>query len=291
MSTTADPQHEDVEKNHPNAESDAEYLLGHGQQEWQRLADQHRVWRHTLLDSLERLPLADDADVLEVGCGSGALLADLVHLTAGGRTVGVEIDPEAVERARRALGDKATVHQGDVFELELDDRFDLIVCRWVLSFLHQPKRAVERMAAHLKPGGVLVIQDYNYDGLRVTPGDPALDRLFEVVPEAYAQNGGDAWVATHLPRLFAELALELEAVEPHCLAGDHESPVFGWVETFFRNHIPTLVKDGLLSDDEAARALEAWTAVHDVPGTVLFSPLVVNVIGRKPIESLTGPTS
>lgn len=268
---------------------DPEYLLGHGQQEWRRLDDQHRVWRHTLLDSLDRLPLPEDADVLEVGCGSGALLADLAT-RVGGDAVGVELDPAAAERARIVLGEAAAVHQGDVLELELGRRFDLVVARWVLSFLHQPKRAVERMAAHLQPGGLLVIQDYNYDGLRVTPGDPALDRLFEVVPEAYAHGGGDAWVTTHVPRLFAELDIELVAVEPHCLAGGPSSPVFGWVETFFRHHIPTLVKDGLLTDDEAEGALGAWAAVHDVPGTVLFSPLVVNVIGRKPTEGPAGPT-
>ncbi|MEM8993873.1 MAG: methyltransferase domain-containing protein [Acidobacteriota bacterium] len=281
--STPNPQHS------PDAHDDPEYLLGHGQQEWQRLDDQHRVWRHTLLDSLGRLPLADDADVLEVGCGSGALLADLADLV-GGDAVGVEIDPAAAERARVVLGDAAEVRRGDVLELDLGRRFDLVVARWVLSFLHQPKRAIERMAAHLEPGGILVVQDYNYDGLRVTPGDPALDRLFEVVPEAYAHNGGDAWVTTHVPRLFAELDLQLVAVEPHCLAGGPSSPVFGWVETFFRHHIPTLVKDGLLTEGEAAAALGAWTAVRDVPGTVLFSPLVVNVIGRKPTEGPAGPT-
>lgn len=271
---------------------DDEYLLGHGQQEWQRLAEQHRVWRHTLLDSLGQLDLATAPHILEVGCGSGALLADLASLAGdGGRAVGVEIDPAAVERARRALGDAADVHQGDVLNLDLGARFDLVVARWVLSFLRQPRQALERMVEHVRPGGLVVIQDYNYDCLRVTPGDPALDRLFEVVPEAYAQHGGDAWVATQLPRLFAELDLELIAVEPHCLAGGPESPVFSWVEAFFRQHIPTLVTDGLLSDEEAENAFAAWTAVHDVPGTVIFSPLVVNVIGRKPTETLVGPAA
>ena len=262
---------------------DEKYLLGHDDEEWRRLAEQHGLWKPTLLDSLERLGVADGATILEVGCGSGVLLADLAALAGStGRATGVELDEQAFAQARAKLGANADVHRDDVMSLELGQSFDLVVARWVLSFLPRPRLALERMLEHVRPGGLIVVQDYDYDGLRVTPGDPALDRLFEVMPEAYAQHGGDAWIATQLPRLYAELGIELVAVEPHCFAGPPSSPVFRWVETFFRQHTATLVEDGLLTTEEREQSLAAWTAVHEVPGTVLFSPLVVNVIGRRP---------
>ena len=178
----------------------------------------------------------------------------------------------------------AEVRRDDVLSLELGERFDLVVARWVLSFLRQPRRALERMVAHVEPGGLVLVQDYDYDSIRVEPGDPAIDRLFQLMPEAYVLRGGDAWLATRLPRLYAELGLELMTVEPRCLAGAPGSPVFGWVESFFRQHAWTLVEDGLLSAEEHARSLDAWTAVQQVPGTVFFSPLVVAVAGRRPAD-------
>jgi cyclopropane fatty-acyl-phospholipid synthase-like methyltransferase len=76
-----------------------EYLLGHRQAEWERLDQQHALWKDTLLGSISALGLPPRASILEVGCGPGALLADLAALGAG-RIVGLERDPEAAAEAR-----------------------------------------------------------------------------------------------------------------------------------------------------------------------------------------------
>lgn len=272
-------------------DSDDRYLLGHGEQEWQRLLHQHGVWRHTLLDSLAAHGIGLGARVLEAGCGNGALLADLADLVgAEGRAVGVEIDTGAAEDALRwaAAGRPwVEVRAGDLMQLDSvlgpEPPFDLVVSRWVLSFLPDPAAAVARLAEQLRPGGLLVVQDYDYDGIRVAPGEPIFDHLFhEVVPKAYARSGGDPFVACRLPAIYAEQGLELTAVEPHCLAGPPTSPVFGWAERFFRQHAPKLVAQGVFSEEQRRQLDAAWDRAHETPGCVFFSPIVVSVVGRKP---------
>ncbi|MEM6792932.1 MAG: methyltransferase domain-containing protein [Acidobacteriota bacterium] len=273
------------------------YMLGHDTTEWDRLREQHLVWRRTLVDRLpsyleksarlEALGGLGGARLLEVGCGNGALLQELAALAGPeGRTLGVEIDPEAASAAQRAIVDlpAAEVLEADLMGLELGERFDGVIARWVLSFLRDPLEALRRMASHLEPGGVLVIQDYDYDSIRMVPGGPSIDRLFAAVPKAYAMNGGDAWLATRVPGFFAELGLEWIATDPHCLAGPPSSPVARWAERFFQEHIETFVEGGLLTRDERDAALEEWRASHEVPGAVFFSPLVVSVVARKPLR-------
>ena len=270
---------------------DERYLLGHGDQEWERLIHQHEVWRHTLLDALPRLGIGEGARILEAGCGNGALLADLAEVTGPeGRAVGVELDPGAAEGARRFATESRAwveVRQGDLFELDqvLEDEpvFDLVVSRWVLSFLSKPKEAVASLVDRLEPGGLLLIQDYDYDGIRVEPGAPFFERLFRVLmPRAYGLHGGDPYIACKLPRIYAELGIELVELDPHCQAGPLDCPAAQWAERFFRQHAPNLVEQGALSEVEAEEMLAAWDEAHATPGAVFFSPLVVNVVGRKP---------
>lgn len=265
---------------------ETEYMLNHNAHEWDRLERQHQVWRHTLLDGLPDLGVGAGSRVLEVGCGSGVLLRDLADLVGPeGRAVGFERDPAAVHHARDTLAGlaQAEVVEGDLFALTrdaFDGPFDLIVARWVLAWLPKPEQVLRRLMTVLKPTGRLVVQDYNYDAIRLCPPQPAIETLFEVIPKAYALHGGDAWCAVHLPKAYHAAGLETVAVEPHCLAGGPESPVFLWMERFFRDYVQRLVEDGLLSPAERDASRNAWDIARATPGTVAFSPLVVNVIGR-----------
>jgi SAM-dependent methyltransferase len=269
--------------------SDDRYLLDHHEEEWRRLDAQHLVWRHTLLPTVEKALAGRSAPtVLEVGCGNGVLLADLADLVgSGGQALGLEINPEAHARARARLAGRPWVAVESADLLLLDEnayrgRFDLIVARWVLSFLPELERVLGNLKAWLKPGGVLLVQDYAYDAIRLLPEQKAISRLFEVTPRAYAAHGGDAWVAHRLPGLFVAAGLDLESVEPHCQAGGPDSAIFGWVERFFLGFAGKLCAEGFLSAEERDASRAGWSTARSTPGTVFYSPLVINVLGRKP---------
>lgn len=257
--------------------STRDYLLGHTAREWDRLDEQHALWGPVLLDELRALGVGPEQSALEVGCGTGALLADLRELT--GHAVGLERDPASAERAAERLGEQAVVRVGDLMEAELGGPYDVVVARWVLSFLPDPQQVVARLAAAVRPGGRLVVQDYNHDGLDVWPQHFAIERVVAAIRSGYAARGGDLWVAAKLPGLFRAAGLREVRVTPHVMAGAPGSPVWGWVERFVLEHLDTWVEGGQLRREEAVAFEQAWTEARADPATTLFSPMVVTVSG------------
>lgn len=107
--------------------------------------------------------------VLDAGCGTGRVAIELAR--RGLDVVGVDLDPTMLAVARRKAPDIAWV-EADLSTLDLGRRFDVVVAAGnVLIFLTPGTEAaaVERMAAHLGPGGLLVAgfqldRDLSLDG-------------------------------------------------------------------------------------------------------------------------------
>jgi SAM-dependent methyltransferase len=107
--------------------------------------------------------LARGADVLDVGCGSGRALARLASAFPGSRFSGIDVSPRAIESARaeaRALGlSNLRFELRDASLLDAADRFDLITAFDTLHDQAAPAEALRRMAAALRPDGVLLVQE------------------------------------------------------------------------------------------------------------------------------------
>ena len=99
-------------------------------------------------------------DVLEIGCGSGALAAMMTE--RGASVVGIDISDGMLASARRKAPDANIIHMAatEIEELGIN-RFDCIVA--TLSFSELPEnelRYVLRASVNaLKPGGQIVLAD------------------------------------------------------------------------------------------------------------------------------------
>lgn len=133
------------------------------------LGDAYRRWRGSLLGQVTDLreeELIDDLmgdieglDVLDVGCGDGALMASLA--SKGARVTGIDPDPAMLAAALKrtdALGQPFALHRGTAEALPLGDcSFDRIVAVAVLCFIAKPDLAIAEMVRVLRPGGLLIL--------------------------------------------------------------------------------------------------------------------------------------
>ena len=96
--------------------------------------------------------------ILDVGCGSGRVLAKMRRF--GWETTGVEPDPAAANIAREQLG--LDVRQGNLEEADLPPgSFDLVSLNSVIEHLPYPVATLRRCAELVAPGGVVVVATPN----------------------------------------------------------------------------------------------------------------------------------
>jgi SAM-dependent methyltransferase len=130
------------------------------------------------------LELLDDSGVqgtlIDFGMGPGVFARDVVD--RGFHFVGVDISPEMVERAR-ALGLPDTTYVvGDLEALDdLRESAEAVLAVGLIDYLEDPADGLRRLAACLKPGGVLIVSFRNgralNTGLRAV-AKPVWRRLF-----------------------------------------------------------------------------------------------------------------
>lgn len=106
--------------------------------------------------------------ILEIGCGSGGNLLELLQLGASPeRLTGNELLPDRMQQAARRLPEALRLFEGDASSLEFEaGTFDIVYQSTVFTSLLDA-RFQERLAAcmwqWLKPGGGVLWYDFVYD--------------------------------------------------------------------------------------------------------------------------------
>jgi 2-polyprenyl-3-methyl-5-hydroxy-6-metoxy-1,4-benzoquinol methylase len=112
--------------------------------------------------SVMYLPVVPRGELLDVGCGGGAFLADMRDL--GWNVLGVEPDPRAVEVATRQRG--LDVRLGTLEAQRFSaDRFDAVTSSHVIEHVHDPLAFLRECARIAKPGGRVVVVTPNIESL------------------------------------------------------------------------------------------------------------------------------
>jgi SAM-dependent methyltransferase len=112
-----------------------------------------------------------EVDALEVGCGSGDNLLELLRLGADpARLVGSELLPDRVAAARARLPAATVVHAGDALALPFAPAsFDLVLQVTVFTSLLDEafqQRLADRMWQWVRPGGAVLWYDFAFDNPR-----------------------------------------------------------------------------------------------------------------------------
>jgi SAM-dependent methyltransferase len=103
--------------------------------------------------------------VLDVGCGMGRNSLWPLQWGASALTA-FDFDERSVERAKETLKayPNAQVHFESVYDIALNNEFDIAFSIGVIHHLKDPKLALKNMVTALKPGGKLLVWVYGYEG-------------------------------------------------------------------------------------------------------------------------------
>ncbi|HEX6376761.1 MAG TPA: class I SAM-dependent methyltransferase [Allosphingosinicella sp.] len=111
--------------------------------------------REILADLIRRrIPLARDARILEIGCGTGH---NLVMLKRFGRVDAIEIDDAARAIASRRLGREVMDAPLPALTGVEDGAYDLVALLDVLEHVDDDRAALASIVRKLKPGGRILI--------------------------------------------------------------------------------------------------------------------------------------
>lgn len=126
-------------------------------------------WSHyvraTTDATIQRLP-ETPGNVLDIGCGTGALLSRLQTIQPALQLAGVDASAEMLAIARDRLQPEVTLRKSWAEELPFDDcTFDTVASCNMFHFIRRPDHALKEMFRVLRPGGMVVITDWCDDFL------------------------------------------------------------------------------------------------------------------------------
>jgi trans-aconitate 2-methyltransferase len=124
-------------------------------QTYDRVSDPQYEWG---LEVLDRLQLTGDEYVLDAGCGSGRVTAQLLDRLPRGRVLCVDASESMIAKARETLGDRADYLVADLAELEIDQPVDVIFSTATFHWVTDHDRLFARLHDALRLGGRLVAQ-------------------------------------------------------------------------------------------------------------------------------------
>ena len=162
--------------------------------EYSKLAPQYdRRWSFyieaSIQQTLRRFRVSPGDHVLDIGCGTGALLKALSAAVPQAQLAGIDPSPEMLELAQAKLGTYAEIKQAQAEHLPFNDGvFDFAISTNVFRFIRQPRSALQEMYRVLRPEGTVVITDWCRDYLTCKLYDLFLRVFNRAHSVAYSQK-------------------------------------------------------------------------------------------------------
>lgn len=168
-----------------------------------------RAMRAALITGATAVAHRPDADVLEIGCGTGELLREMAGATKAHIT-GLDVAPALIARAADDAPGNAQVVAGDIEHLPFPDGvFDAVVGNAVLHHLRFD-RAVPELLRVLAPGGRFCFTEPNMLNPQIF-----LERNVGFIGRALDNSPGEtAFVRWRLARDLAALGVVGIAIRP-----------------------------------------------------------------------------
>lgn len=126
---------------------------------YHRVAEPQVEWARRVLDGI---PLGGSERVIDAGCGTGRLTAEVLSRVPAGRVLAVDYSENMLRVARQHLlprfGTRVSLLRSDLSALSVRSWADLVFSTATFHWIHDHDRLFRSLYAALKPGGRLVAQ-------------------------------------------------------------------------------------------------------------------------------------
>ena len=168
---------------------------------------QQAAWTRDLRNYLyEHAGLSQARRVLEVGCGTGVLLAEIIQ-RGQNEVVGVDLDLERLQSSAIHAPEAGLV-QADGLDLPFRSAsFGMAVCHFLLLWVTHPVHVIREMRRVVRAGGtVLALAEPDYGG-RIDFPDP-LSTLGKCQQQSLTNQGADTLIGRKLKGIFHQAGLQ-----------------------------------------------------------------------------------
>jgi ubiquinone/menaquinone biosynthesis C-methylase UbiE len=186
---------------------------------WHSRYTQQATWTRDLRTYLfDRASLVNARRVLEVGCGTGAILREL---ESPAEFYGLDLNPAALAECR-IHAPNVTLTRANGLALPYPDQtFDIVYCHYFLLWVHDPLQAVLEMKRMTrKQGHILALAEPDYDA-RVDKPDE-LKQLGEWQTESLQRQGADPSFGSRLAETFFQAGIQIH--ETGTIRGVEKNP-------------------------------------------------------------------
>lgn len=224
---------------------------------------------------------------LEIGGGGGSITSWLcARVGVGGRVLAIDVDPQFLEDLSYP---NLEVRRHDIRSEGLPkEQFDLAHVRLVLMQLSEPEKAWKQIVETLKPGGWIVVEEF--DDLSYLP-DPSINpgeinlKVRHAFQQVLTARGVNLRYGRFLPQELHANGLENVGAEASVSIWRAGTVGTGLMKMSCEELREPMLASGLISKEE----LEADLERVDEPDYLMPSPMMWTAWGRKPGTPGTPP--
>ena len=236
----------------------------------------------------ERAALSAGMRCVDLGCGGGAVTLEMARLVGPeGSVTGVDMDEIKLDLGRRAAERRGLANVEfralNVQDWEDPGGCDAVYCRFLLQHLSQPGDLLRRMWAAVRPGGVLIVEDADFDGWCCHPGNAGFDFFVRLYGQVVQRCGGDHTIGRKLYDCFLAAGIPGAAValvQSLWLAGEGKTLAWSTLEA----STEAILSERLATKDEVTAALTSLERFTADPQTLICGPRVFQLWSRRPLR-------